>query len=119
MADALPFRVCDLCGGVDDHPRHVITGVIPDVYPPDPALAELVVANIDRLLQAGSIDTATALRISRDYDDTTSQDRHIDCCAQAGCPKAGTADACGPRAEKAAGKTGAAMRKAALSLRRV
>lgn len=106
----LVFRVCDLCGSVDDHPRHVITGVIPDVHPPDPALAAAVVENIDRLLKAGDIDTATALRISRDYEDTTSQDRHKDCCAAIGCPT-GT---CGPQVQAADGATGDRLRASVL-----
>lgn len=107
----LPVRVCDLCGGVDDHPRHVIAGAAAGAYTPDESVRGVVEANITSLVAAGTVDVATALRLGRDYDDTTSQDRHIDCCAAAGCPT-GT---CGPQVEGAAGKTGAALRKHILS----
>lgn len=64
-----PQRLCDLCYQVDDHPRHVINGPgqggpvdndrIPDGTPAS-AIAELLNPN--------------------------SSVRHLDCCAEAGCP---------------------------------
>jgi len=107
MADVLPYRVCDLCGGVDDHPRHVVAGVIGDAHPVDESLRQAIADNIEDLRAAGKVDMATVLRLGRDFDDTTSQDRHLDCCAAAGCPS-GT---CGPQLVGADGKTGAALRK--------
>ncbi|HUR08571.1 MAG TPA: hypothetical protein VM347_38945 [Nonomuraea sp.] len=107
MADKLPFRVCDLCGGVDDHPRHVIAGVIDDEHAVNADLRDAVAANLTTLLEAGTVDMATVLRVSRDFEDTTSSDRHKDCCAAAGCPT-GT---CGQQIEGAEGKTGASLRK--------
>ena len=107
MADKLPFRVCDLCGGVDDHPRHVIAGVIDDQHPVNEALRETVAANIETLLSEKKIPFSEAMRISADFADTTSSDRHKDCCAAVGCPT-GT---CGNQIAGAEGKTGAALRK--------
>jgi hypothetical protein len=69
------LRVCDLCGGVDDHPRHVLTGV----------------EMIARVLEQAPAEEAA--RLVRELVDTGSQDRHMDCCRAAGCP-AGT---CGPQ----------------------
>lgn len=74
------LRVCDLCGGVDDHPRHVLSG-LPDVYAPP---AEEIIARV--LDQAPPEHRA---RLLRELIDTSSQDRHMDCCREAGCP-AGT-----------------------------
>jgi hypothetical protein len=71
-------RVCDLCGGVDDHPRHVIAGTMSDRFPaPSAEIIQAVIANApaghtDRLLDA--------------LVDTSSSDRHMDCCREAGCP---------------------------------
>lgn len=72
------LRVCDLCGDVDDHPRHVLTGGLPDVYPtPSVDLINKVLGN------ASEDDRA---RLVRDLVDTSSSDRHMDCCRTAGCP---------------------------------
>jgi hypothetical protein len=72
------LRVCDLCGGVDDHPRHVIAGQLTGHFerPPAGVIAQ-VAANApedqrDRLIDA-LLDTGTS-------------DRHMDCCREAGCP---------------------------------
>lgn len=110
MADALPYRVCDLCGQVDDHPRHVVAGVIDDAHPVDAALRQSVTEAIGDLFAAEKISMSDALRLGRDFDDTTSSDRHLDCCASAGCPT-GT---CGAQVDAADGKTGAALRKSIL-----
>lgn len=85
------LRVCDLCGGVDDHPRHVIAGTDRDAFarPSDEILNRV-------------LDTAPAeerARLVRDLVDTTSSDRHLDCCAAAGCPT----DTCGPQVTGAPG----------------
>lgn len=85
------LRVCDLCGGVDDHPRHVIAGTERDAFtrPSDEILNKV-------------LDVAPAeerARLVQDLVDTTSSDRHLDCCAAAGCPT-GT---CGPQVADAPG----------------
>lgn len=73
------LRVCDICGGVDDHPRHVLAGGIPGaVYdPPSEKIISLVMKNSppDQLA-----------RLLRDLTDLSSADRHMDCCRTFGCP---------------------------------
>jgi hypothetical protein len=72
------LRVCDLCGGVDDHPRHVLAGGDPDTFPrPTPEMVRLV-------LEAAPADEAD--RLLGDLLDTGTSDRHMDCCRTAGCP---------------------------------
>lgn len=72
------LRVCDICGGVDDHPRHVITGADPDVHPvPSDEILQKVIA---------AAPTDQAARLVRELMDTSSSDRHMDCCRAAGCP---------------------------------
>lgn len=111
------YRVCDLCGGVDSHPRHVVAGVLVDDHPVNEALRATVEKNIAELVNAGTIDIKAAFRIEREFSDTTSQDRHIDCCAEAGCPKAGTVDGCDQRVAVWNGETGAGMKAAADKVR--
>jgi hypothetical protein len=72
------LRVCDLCGGVDDHPRHVLAGGLPNVFPrPGDNIVNAVLAN-------APVDDRA--RLIRDLLDTGSSDRHMDCCRAAGCP---------------------------------
>lgn len=72
MTDARPLRYCDICGELDDHPRHVVAvpagtpGAVPspeflDALPPGPvaAVAQLIAP--------------------------TTVIRHLNCCADAGC----------------------------------
>lgn len=97
IGDGRPLRVCDLCGGVDDHPRHVIIGTEPDgqaISPPsDEVIAKVV----------GAAPPEHAARLVRELMDTTSSDRHLDCCAAAGCPDG----ICPGRIDGADGATGA------------
>jgi hypothetical protein len=91
-----PLRVCDLCGGVDDHPRHVVAGNIRGAFAPsDDAL--------EKVMTAASEEHRNEL--VRALMDTTSSDRHLDCCRDAGCPDG----SCGVMTEGAEGKTGKAM----------
>lgn len=106
MAEVLPYRVCDLCGGVDDHPRHVLWGDTVDTFAVDQGMLTTVDENLERLVKENEIGVADAMRIARDFANTTSQDRHKDCCAAAGCPT-GT---CGPQVEAAGGAKGAKLR---------
>ena len=72
-----PLRVCDICGAVDDHPRHVIAGVIVGAFrPTEDALR--------RVLAEAPEDQRE--RLVFELADTTSSDRHLDCCRQVGCP---------------------------------
>lgn len=113
----MTYRVCDVCGGVDDHPRHSFAGVIGDVWPADEAVRPALSANVEALFDQGTItfDEAAALIVS--FNDTTGTERHLDCCASIGCPNAGTVDGCDLRAAKADGGTGEAMREAAMAVR--
>lgn len=82
------LRVCDLCGGIDDHPRHVIAnGDFP--RPSDEIL--------NKVLDAAPAEERA--RLVNDLIDTTSSDRHLDCCAAAGCPT----NTCGPQVGGAPG----------------
>lgn len=115
-ADLPPYRPCDLCGGVDQDPRHSFSGLIgaPDnaTFEPNALVREMLIANID----AQKLSSSEAFAVRQAFEDTTSTDRHIDCCAEAGCPKRGQEGDCTPRAEAANGKTGEGMRKAIASL---
>ena len=93
------LRVCDLCGGVDDHPRHVIAGQQSEAFP---AATGEVLRKV--LAATADLPTDEQDRLLSDLMDTTSSDRHFDCCAAAGCP----ADTCGPQIAGAKG-TGKAM----------
>lgn len=105
IGDGRALRVCDLCGGVDDHPRHVIAGTAggPDVI--ERPGNELM----DKVIDAAPV--ADRGRLVAALMDTTSSDRHLDCCAQAGCPT-GT---CEPQVEGAPG-TGKQMLDHLMSL---
>lgn len=78
-----PLRVCDLCGGVDDHPRHVLTGgtqtddgMVPFEKPGQDILAK-VLANAPE---------SDRVRLVDELLDINASDRHMDCCRVAGCP---------------------------------
>ena len=71
-----PLRVCDLCGAVDDHPRHVLSGG--DGWPrPDRTI-------VDKVMAAAPADQRA--RLVDELLDTGVSDRHMDCCRAAGCP---------------------------------
>lgn len=70
-----PLRVCDLCGGVDDHPRHVITGQ--EMDQPSKDIVDRVLANAPETERT---------RLVMELLDTSASDRHMDCCRAAGCP---------------------------------
>lgn len=78
IGDGRPLRVCDICGGVDDHPRHIIAGAVRDTFP---RVADHVV---DQVLANAPEEWRG--RLLRDLLDTGSSDRHLDCCRDAGCP---------------------------------
>lgn len=68
-----PLRLCDVCGGLDDHPRHVqsIAKTEPDAKPSAEFLDSLG-ANVPASAVALLMNPRTRIR-------------HIDCCAAAGC----------------------------------
>ncbi|MEV6297846.1 hypothetical protein AB0M02_00400 [Actinoplanes sp. NPDC051861] len=72
-----PLRVCDLCGGVDDHPRHVLTDPAQGFEKPSDAVVDQVLAEAP---------AAERSRLVRELLDTSASDRHMDCCRVAGCP---------------------------------
>jgi hypothetical protein len=98
-----PLRVCDLCGGVDRDPRHVLSNTVPGdrfTRPGDDI--------VSRVVDAAPSDQRG--RLLNDLLDTTSSDRHLDCCAQAGCPlPPGDPSNCANRTRGAEGKTGKQM----------
>jgi len=89
-----PLRVCDLCGQVDDHPRHVIAGQVDGVFRPSAGA-------VDRVLAEAPEDQRG--RLVAELLDTRSSDRHYDCCYAAGCPDG----ACDQIVPNAVGLTGA------------
>lgn len=77
MAEKRPMRMCDVCGLVDDHPRHVFAyadgaGVT------DPSIAVLALDNAET-----AVDKAVILMQIQDNSTTM---RHMDCCRSVGCP---------------------------------
>lgn len=72
-----PLRGCPLCGGVDDHPRHVIgKGVLSKTRPDDEVVNKVI----------ASVPEADRGRVLFELFGTRGQSRHIDCCREAGCP---------------------------------
>lgn len=69
-----PLRGCELCGGVDTDPRHVVATPVGEAGVPD--------ADMIRTLVANGIGDEMLNEIMQ--NDT--QVRHMDCCAMAGCP---------------------------------
>ena len=102
MSEQRPKRMCDSCGGVDDHPRHVYaTG------PGDGASLAEVGAKAIEAAAAG--DRAAVIAQAQD---TSTIMKHMDCCRTDGCPD-GT---CAQVTAGAEGKTGAALVKHLTSL---
>lgn len=76
---ARPKRLCDVCGGYDDHPRHVIAWPLGAAPQPDQKLVAKLAAQVD-------FTTTEGAAVLQDFFDTTLQLRHMDCCREAGCP---------------------------------
>lgn len=76
------FRGCDVCGQVDDHPRHVLgvpadwPGAVPD---------QTVVAELIRQASAAGADPDQLAFLLAEQADPTTVVRHPDCCAAVGC----------------------------------
>jgi hypothetical protein len=71
------LRVCDACGGVDDHPRHTQTGPADAFARADDSIIEAVIGN------APDGDRG---RLLSDLLDQSSVELHRDCCRERGCP---------------------------------
>lgn len=85
--DKRPMRGCDACGGVDDHPRHVFDAT--GIEGAQLAAPKETVAKAYE--NAEGVPLPELVAIIRDLEDATVQTRHMDCCAEAGCPD-GTCD---------------------------
>jgi hypothetical protein len=88
IGEGRALKVCDECGGVDDHPRHVIAGDPRTQPAPRPEVVDAVFANLDRL-KVGPDDRR---RLATELFDTSTVERHMDCCRAAGCPAEGEAN---------------------------
>lgn len=96
MSDRL-LRICDVCGVIDDEPRHQFVTVGLEVNQ----------GHVSAVLGRNDLDDAARSRILADIFDTTVQQRHMSCCHTAGCPDAGGPGDCAPMAES--GLTGAEL----------
>lgn len=76
MAEKRPMRMCDVCGVVDDHPRHVFAHAVGDGATA-PEIAAIAV-------QSASTEDAPAI-LAQIQDSSTTM-RHMDCCRSVGCP---------------------------------
>ena len=82
IGDGRAYRVCDACGQVDDHPRHVIAGAL-EAYP---APADETISSVLAAAKKLKLDEPTTARLLRDLLSTASLDLHMDCCRERGCP---------------------------------
>ncbi len=113
---ANPTRICDICGKIDDHPRHGVYAPGAPEAVPSPALVQMVLDEVDNsepmvhrasdlLQQLGhSPESVRAIgkalgapvnlnqQVVVDLFDVDFLLRHHDCCANAGCPTG----SCGP-----------------------
>lgn len=78
MGPGFRLRVCDLCGGVDNHPRHVVAGGLPDLFP---RARGVIVQAVIKNAPAAELE-----KLLGELLDTSSSDRHMDCCREADCP---------------------------------
>lgn len=74
-----PLRICSACGGHDDHPRHVIATAVGD---PAAQVEARVLQSAARSLPENEAGQQALAEL---MDDSTVS-RHLDCCAEAGCP---------------------------------
>jgi len=81
IGDGRALQVCDVCGGVDEHPRHHAAGGQTHQFEtPSPELVRKVAA------ASQNLPVAVAARLMAELLDTGTTSRHLDCCREAGCP---------------------------------
>lgn len=78
VTEVRPMRICDVCGGYDDHPRHTIAYPVGGAPAVDPEVEKILLANLP-------LETEQGRAALRDFFDTTIQLRHMDCCRTVGC----------------------------------
>lgn len=76
-----PMRICDVCGGYDDHPRHVVAWPPGQAPKPDTEVYKVLLGNIG----AENLTTPDGVAAVQDFFETSLQLRHMDCCRQVGC----------------------------------
>lgn len=77
-----PLRSCDVCGQIDDHPRHIFdTNAAENFAVNEDAIKAAFGANED-----GKVSGMELYAIVTDLRDTSFLTRHFDCCRDAGCP---------------------------------
>jgi hypothetical protein len=95
-----PLRPCDVCGQIDEHPRHVFV-TAPGEYEPAADMIDQVRAH----LRDGDYQGLVAADILAMATDATTAYRHMDCCRARGCPDGACdqvpADAKGPELVRA------------------
>jgi hypothetical protein len=74
------MRSCDVCGGIDDHPRHCFDALNSGI--------EFTVneAAVQAAYDKKGLDPRDLVRIVRDLEDVSYIERHMDCCREVGCP---------------------------------
>lgn len=77
---ARPIRMCESCGGVDDHPRHVHGTADGD----SPTSVEAATLAGEYAFSLG--DPEVARTVMAQIQNTSTQVKHLDCCARDGCP---------------------------------
>jgi hypothetical protein len=76
MADERPLRFCDLCGGLDDHPRHMRNlGDGPNSEDGRP----------DQEFLAGVTTDGAPVQAVERLTSSSLSEHHFDCGAEAGC----------------------------------
>lgn len=80
MAEKRPMRMCDSCGLIDDHPRHVFAHNVGDaVTSPEVSVKVMTAAtSLD-----SEVDKAAVIA---QVQDTATVMKHMDCCRADGCP---------------------------------
>jgi hypothetical protein len=102
IGDGRPLRVCDSCGAVDDHPRHSPVGAEPG-HTATSGPSDAVIARVTAEAPPEELG-----RLLRDLMDTTTVDKHLDCCVADGCPlPADDPSNCNNRLRGSDGATGA------------
>lgn len=71
--------ICDICGGIDTAPKHVVAYLGQAVIDPKPE-------HVKAAIEAEGLTTDQRAAILADVYDIDTNRRHITCCAASGCP---------------------------------